>query len=282
LRFLILGAAGQTGRALVAVARKRGIAVEGLGRDRLDITDTGAVEKAVSGFRPTHVVNAAAWVDVDAAEDEPDDVFRLNLEAPRSLAVICAGCGARLIQYSTDYVFDGRKDGEYEEGDEVNPLSVYGKSKAECEKAVLAAQPAALIVRPSWVYGPGGDNFISRLLAAAGASRRLRYSNDTWNKPTYAPDLAAVTIELALRGVPGGIYHAAGSEAVTPYEWAVLALASAGFKALVEPACVSDSGAKAARPLRNLLANRKLERLGIFMPGVRERIGEYFAGKMVV
>lgn len=282
MRLMIFGSKGQTGLALVCLAKRRGVDFIGLDLDEIDISDQKQVDEAVADFKPTHMINAAAYNSVDAAEEKTELAFAVNALAPGCLALAARRTGAVLVHYSTDYVFDGTKESDYIEQDEPNPLSAYARSKLLGEKAVLISHPESYLLRTSWVFGPGGSSFVSRVLKLASEKLELSFVDDQLCTPTYAPDLARVSLELIDRKAPFGLYHAVGSEVLTPYSWAKKILTAAGIDKKIVPVPASSFKTKAKRPARSVLSTAKLGALGISIPGCTARLSDYFAGRTEV
>lgn len=207
---LITGAHGQVGAELVEAARSHGWTVTALGSSELDITDAGAVDRAVEVFSQDSasdpeigarnravVLNAAAYTAVDAAESDPDRAFAVNEHGPALLAAAAARRDVHLIHLSTDYVFPGAADRPYEPTDETGPRSVYGASKLAGERAVHAADPAAVVVRTAWVWGATGTNFVKTMTALERSRPNVDVVDDQRGTPSYAADLASGLMELA-------------------------------------------------------------------------------------
>jgi dTDP-4-dehydrorhamnose reductase len=256
---LIVGRLGQLATDLTAIGRQGRAVIVARGRPELDITDRPSIERALDEVTPAAVINAAAYTAVDKAESEPDLAYAINRDGPAHLAAVCAGRGLPLIHISTDQVFDGSKAGPYAEGDTPNPLCVYGHSKLAGEGAVAAANEDHLVVRVSWVFGPSGDNFVTKLIAWARQRPKLTIVADQRGRPTYSPALAAALIDLAQRMAAGGadrprgLLHVAGASVMTRYEQALAVMrataARGGPTAAVEPIATRDFAAPAARPL---------------------------------
>ncbi|MDQ6659124.1 MAG: dTDP-4-dehydrorhamnose reductase [Actinomycetota bacterium] len=223
---LITGARGQLGTDLLAAAAVAGIDATGVGSGDLDITDADAVEKRVgalaeSGSRPV-VINAAAYTAVDRAETDSDRAFLVNGTGPSNVAAAAARHGAGLIHVSTDYVFPGDAKRPYGVDDPTGPKSVYGQSKLAGELAVLAAHPAAHVVRTAWVYGATGGtgNFVKTIAKLEASRPSITVVNDQRGSPTWSGDLAAGLLALAAADHPGGLLHAAGSGETSWYGFA--------------------------------------------------------------
>nr|WP_275404127.1 dTDP-4-dehydrorhamnose reductase [Pseudonocardia acidicola] len=262
---MITGAGGMLGTALrAALAGRQPVA---LGRADLDVTERGAVEKALATHRPDVVLNAAAYTAVDAAETEHAAAYAGNAEGPAVLAAACAGAGARLLHVSTDYVFSGDATAPYEPGDPTGPRTVYGASKLAGEQAVLAASPRHHVVRTAWLYGAGGPNFVSTMARLAREGRDPDVVDDQCGSPTWAADLAAALVELGGSDVPGGVLHFAGGGRTT---W--FGLARAVFEELgADPQRVRPCGTDrfprpAPRPAYSVLGDGAWRAAGLTPP----------------
>ena len=170
------------------------------------------------------LINAAAFTNVDACETERDRAFLINAEAPGVLAEICNAKDAKLIQFSTDYVFDGEKRAPYTEEDQANPISLYGESKLAGEKNVLAAENGHLVVRVSWVFGPDRPSFIDAMIKRAQQDEKIDAISDKFSTPTYTHDIAGMLPQFFDRGVEGGILHFANAGKCSWQEYAQWAL----------------------------------------------------------
>ena len=215
LRILLTGRDGQVGRELSRSLAKLG-EVTATGRDELDLTSDYAIGDVVHEVRPQLIVNAAAYTAVDKAESEPDFAHRINAEAVATLAAAAKSVGAAVIHYSTDYVFDGSKETPYVETDRPHPLSVYGKSKLDGEKALAAAGIPYLILRTSWVFGGEGKNFLLTILRLAMERHELHVVSDQIGAPTWSRDIAKATLSIAEKWhqekfatAKSGMYHIA-------------------------------------------------------------------------
>ncbi len=216
MRALIFGGTGMLGRAVVREARLRGHAALALSRAQADVTDRERVRYWAGAFRPTVVFNCAAFTRVDDCEGERELAFAVNGEAVSHLAEAAHEVAARLVQVSTDYVFDGRADRPYLEDEATAPLSVYGASKLDGERRALGHDDA-LVVRASWLFGPGGVNFVATMLDLMDAGRTpLRVVDDQLGCPTYTPYLARALWDLAAAG-SRGVVHYRNRDPVTWY-----------------------------------------------------------------
>lgn len=265
MRFLVTGASGQLGRALVA--RLGPDVVWSGGSAELDVRDPVAVTRAIRAAGPDVVLNAAAYNNVDAAESEIGESFAVNAVAPRHLARAASEAGALLVHVSTDYVFDGEQAEPYTEDDCPRPLNVYGASKLAGELLVIASGCPYVVVRTSAVFGPGGSrakggSFVDRILARARSGQPLKVVSDQVFSPTYAPDLAEALIALVLRGARG-LFHVTNSGSCTWHGFATAILRQAGLTAEVKEIRSRDLGAPARRPLHSILSKARYEGLGL-------------------
>jgi dTDP-4-dehydrorhamnose reductase len=222
MRLLLTGSTGQVGRMLVAIAPPATL-IAAPPRAALDLARPETFTPFLDA-RPDVVVNAAAFTAVDLAEREPEAAFAVNRDGAAALARQCAERGIALIHLSTDYVFDGRKDGAYLETDPAAPLSVYGRSKLEGETAVRALNERHVILRCSWVFGPHGPNFVRSIVARGARGETLSIVNDQRGCPTATSSIARAILAVARRMTHGdavwGTYHYAGQPAVTWFEFA--------------------------------------------------------------
>ncbi len=211
--WLITGASGQLGQAMVEKLTSQSIPFKPVNSKELDITQEFVVDEYLQRNLPSVIVNCAAWTDVDSAEDNEDQVFQVNSLGPKYLASSSKKISAKLVQISTDYVFSGESDTPIEEKAEMNPLSVYGKSKCEGEKHVQEVYPeGSYVVRTSWLYSPNGKNFAKTMTNLALANEaEVRVVCDQFGQPTCAGDLADQVIKLVLNKSKFGIYHGTNS-----------------------------------------------------------------------
>lgn len=251
-------------RSCIAHCRAMGDEVVALKRGDLDISDEGAVLEAIVRIKPDAVINCAAYTDVDGAESNIDDAYAANSQGVGNLAIACGGQNAIFVTISTDYVFDGEKDGFYSETDKPNPQSVYAQSKLEGEQCAVAANPRSIIVRSGWIYGSGGTNFLSLMHRLLAGSRSIKAIRDSYGTPTFAGDLASRLRELAGLDVPG-VFHAANTGLGTSYlGFAEKVCEIGGFdKALLEKVSRNDLKRPAARPANSRLACLMSEKVGL-------------------
>lgn len=266
---VVLGAGGQLGQELLALARSRGVEATGRTSGELDITDEAAVAELVARRTPRLIVNAAAYTAVDRAENEPAKAEAGNALGPKVLARETAAAGIPILHVSTDYVFDGTKQGAYTEDDPIAPLGVYGRTKAAGENAVRAANPRHLILRTSWLYGCHGGNFLKTMMRRATETDTLRVVADQRGCPTATLDLAeailAADAALARDPTLAGTFHFAGSGATSWYEFARAIVdcqaEHTGKRPEVVPIATADYPTAAVRPRNSELDSTRFARV---------------------
>jgi dTDP-4-dehydrorhamnose reductase len=263
MRVVITGAAGQLGTELTAFCRGQGDEVLAADRSLLDVTDRDAVIETIRGFGPEAVVHAAAWTAVDACESDVGRAMNVNAKSVEHVADACAGIGAHLVHISTDYVFDGTKSGPYDEDDEPNPLSVYGLSKLEGERA--AARTPSAVARTSWVVGRAGANIVKTMLRLLDGPDPLVFVSDQRGCPTVVADLVPVVRRLALERHMG-TFHVTNQGSVSWFEFARLVAAVSGHDVdrvhPIETDAV-DPPRPAPRPRNSVLGHNAMLRAGL-------------------
>lgn len=276
----LFGAAGQLGVELHREFESRGYSVSASDRDEVDITDAAAVEQTVAALAPDIVVNAAAYNQVDVAENEPVAAYQVNALAVRNIALACRQSGALLVHFSTDYVFDGAAGRPYTEDDQPHPLGAYAVSKLAGELYAQAYLDNPLIIRTSGVFGPGGlrtarGNFIELMLRLASGKQPIRVVEDHVASPTYAPALALKTLELVERK-HRGVIHVGGGQPISWYDYAKLIFKEAGLHPELKPTSEREYRTAAHRPRFSALSNAKMEKLGLApMPTMEKAVHSY-------
>jgi dTDP-4-dehydrorhamnose reductase len=284
---LVVGASGQLGgefaRALAARGIVHRLAARVAGPDTIavDLARPETLAALVARVDPAVVINAAAYTAVDRAEAQAGLAATVNGEAPARLAAACREQGALLVHFSTDYVFDGALDRPYTEDDQPAPLGVYGRTKLEGEEAVRASGAAHLVLRTSWLYSPGGHNFVATMLRLFRGETVVRVVDDQHGCPTWARPLALAVLDLLgreeaprLRAL-GGLYHLCSHGHTTWHGFAaaVRELMRPPARAPLEAIGTADFGAPAPRPARSVLdCARAQERLRIGLPHWREQL----------
>lgn len=279
MKVIVTGAGGLVGRAAVAAFAAKGASVIGLTRHELDISDEAAVRKQIDPAAPDVVVNCAAWTDVDGCESDPQHARAANALGPELLALACRRAGALLITVSTDYVFDGTKEGFYTQRDQPNPQSVYAKSKLEGERLPQVAWARTMVVRSGYIFGEGGRNYLSKFLDYARAGQTLKAIDDCFGTPTYAPHLAERLYQLAKIDLPG-LYHVVNSGAGASFkEFIESGVEMAGLDpALVESISMDSLARPAARPGNSRLSCLLSEAIGLEeMPHWHDALREFVA-----
>jgi dTDP-4-dehydrorhamnose reductase len=264
---LLTGAAGQVGRALVALV-PAGMSVRALTHAQLDVTDAQAVAQTVAAARPDAIINAAAYTQVERAEEEPGLAQAVNGEGPGHLARAARAAGARLVHISTDFVFDGTSSVPYGPEAPTHPLNVYGRSKRSGEEQVLTIFPErALVLRTSWVYAPWGANFLRTMLRLMGSGQAVRVVADQVGTPTSARSLARVIWQIIARPELGGVHHWSDAGVASWYDFAV-AIAEEGRRrgilraeVSVTPISTAEYPTRARRPAYSVLDTRSLAML---------------------
>jgi dTDP-4-dehydrorhamnose reductase len=230
----------------------------------LDIADLESVRSVVSGARPDVIINCAAWTDVDGCENDPGHARKANAQGPEVLASACREVDALLITISTDYVFDGRKDGFYTQEDQPHPISVYGDSKLEGEERARREHVRTIVVRSGYIFGSGGKNFLSTFLARVRAGDSLKAISDMTGTPTYAPDLAQRLVQLARIDRPGTYHIVNGGEGVSFAGFARAALEIVGLdRSLVQSTTLAELKRPAPRPRNSRLRCLLSEMVGL-------------------
>lgn len=268
MRILVTGRNGQVGSALTAALDGLGDVIA-LDRRQLDLANPDAIRTALRELQPAVVINAAAYTAVDAAESDEAMALRINAAAPRVLAEESERLGAALIHYSTDYVFDGRKEGAWLEDDAPAPLSVYGRSKLAGEQAIAEVGGTHLILRTSWVYGLHGKNFLLTMLKLAETRSELSIVADQVGAPTWSRTIADATAtiirdagEPAQLAALSGIYHlcAGGHTSWFGFAEAIFAQASVVNKPVLKPITTAEYPTPARRPKNSVMNTDKFRR----------------------
>jgi dTDP-4-dehydrorhamnose reductase len=279
-RVVVFGKAGQLGSELVRVFTERGYDVSAFNRSQVDVADNARVETVLAQVDPAIVLNATAYNAVDRAETEPSVAYEGNALAVRNLAHACRQADARLVHFSTDYVFDGTAGRPYTEQDTPHPLSAYAVSKLAGELYAQAYLDQPLIIRTSGVFGPAGmvtarGNFVEVMMRLASSGQPIRVIEDSVGSPTYAPYLAERTADLVERKL-GGVFHIGGGTAITWFKYAQLIFEIANLNPELRPTSEREYRTPARRPKFSALSNEKMERSGLApMPPLRDAVASY-------
>jgi dTDP-4-dehydrorhamnose reductase len=274
VRILVTGAGGQLGRELLVVLASH--EVHGRDHRALDITDRDAVVETVEQVRPSWVINAAAYNEVDAAEGARELAFAVNAAGPGYLAEAAAHVGAEMLHISTDYVFDGRKGAPYTELDRADPLSVYGRSKYEGELQVQSAHPSACVLRTAWLYGEYGNNFVKAILTAAERGGPLKVVADQVGSPTWTRHLAQAIGEL-IETPSRGLFHVANAGACSRFEFARTIVRG---RVEVLPISAADAARPAPRPANSALVSSRWQASGLRpLPDWETALADFLANR---
>lgn len=253
MRILVTGAGGLVGRAMIEHCRANGDEVLAYDRASLDIADAEGVSTTIGAQAPDAVVNCAAWTDVDGCQSNPEKAERVNALGPENLARASREANAVFLTISTDYVFDGLKDGFYTQSDRPNPLSVYGRFKYEGELRSQEAHARAIVVRTGYIFGPGGRNFLSTVIDRARRGEKLKAISDCWGTPTYSRDLARRLRELLALN-HSGVFHVVSAGDGASFEtFTEEALKAANCRTGVESVTMDALARPAPRPRNSKL-----------------------------
>ena len=277
MRVTVAGADGMVGRAVVEHFSAHGDEVFAHNHQSLDITDAPKIGACFERERPDVVVNCAAWTDVDGCQSNVERAFAANARGPEQLAHQARLLKASFITISTDYVFDGEKDGFYTQRDDPRPTSIYATSKLEGERRAQAASARTIVVRTGWVFGPGGRNFLSTVIERARRGEHLSAISDAYGTPTYSKHLAARLRELAVLDLPG-LYHVVGGGEGTSFEeFARRALAAAQIEGVTIRGISMDSLTRPApRPRNSRLRCLVSEAIGLpTLPHWQDALGDF-------
>jgi dTDP-4-dehydrorhamnose reductase len=271
---LILGGQGQLGTELAKMAEAAEIPVTAVGHAEVDVADPKTIARAVARYRPTLIVNAAAYNNVDRAESQVAAAQRTNALGASVAASAAKRAGIPIIHISTDYVFDGEKTGAYVEDDPIGPLSVYGRTKAAGEEGVRNGHPQHLILRTSWLFGVYGTNFVKNVIRQAAEKDRLGFVAAQRGSPTATEDLAHAILLVAkaieARAEPWGTYHVSGNGATSRHALATFIVAEqarfTGRTPPVDVIPVPEPPAAARRPINSALDSSKFETMFGYRP----------------
>ena len=264
MKVWILGSTGRLGSAMVDACKARNL--DHVVSVDVDITAKDDLQRFADTYRPTHVVNCAAYTDVDGAENEPDLAYAVNTLGPELLGQL----GIKVVHISTDFVFNGDKDSPYSESDLPDPLSVYGKTKWEGEKRLLDALEGACVMRISWLFDHQNPSFMSKVCLALQGDRPLKVVTDQVGRPTFAADAANAALALLDQS---GIWHFANKHAVSRFEWARLIREKVAPNGpLIERAVSSDFLTRAIRPCHSVLSTDKIEAFGVEIGSWKEHV----------
>jgi dTDP-4-dehydrorhamnose reductase len=277
LKLIVTGARGMVGRAVVQYCTARGAQVAAMDHAALDITNESVIAYAFDRERPDVLINCAAWTDVDGCQRDPARAQLANATGPELLAAACRQHNALLLTISTDYVFDGEKDGFYTQRDQPNPLGVYGATKLEGERRAQNTWARTIVVRSGYIFGKGGTNFLSTFLPKLRRGEHLRVIDDMFGTPTYANDIAKRLYDLARLDLPG-IYHVVNAGAGTSFaDFVGTAIEKGSFDpALLTAVSCRSLGLPAPRPRNSRLRCLMSEAIGFEpLPDWRDSLADF-------
>jgi dTDP-4-dehydrorhamnose reductase len=279
MKYLITGRNGQLAREFIRTFEEQSIDFIAPDEAHLDITVSRKVKDVVDEYRPDVIINCAAYNLVDKAEQDKSTALAVNAIGPQNLAQAANAHKAVLVHFGSDYVFDGTKEhGLYVEDDSVNPVNEYGKSKLAGEQLVLESNNRSLVLRLSWVFGPGKQNFLFKLREWTKNSEYLKIACDEFSVPTHTVTVVDVTLKALTQGLSGR-YHLTNSGYCSRYEWARMALNRMGVKKFIRPVSMDSFNLLAKRPKFSAMSNGRIESiLNVTIPSWEEAV-ELFLGK---
>jgi len=276
MKYLIIGKYGQLTKEFQRLLSSKGEEYIALSHEEADVRDYVKLNSVFEAYKPSVVINCSAYNQVDKAESDYEEAMKVNALGPYNLALLCKEYGSFLVHYSTDYVFDGSKsEGLYTEADEPNPLNKYGLSKLLGELFAMQATHNMLLLRVSWVFGEGTQNFIYKVLSWSREREVLQVSVDEVSVPTWARRIALVSHEAINEGL-SGLYHLVSSGYASRYEWAKQVLKLCHKENLVVPVPGDSFNLPARRPKFSAMSNERISaELGIKLPGWESDLEEY-------
>jgi dTDP-4-dehydrorhamnose reductase len=264
MTWLVLGVNGQLGQELINLLKIKNIEAIGTDRNEIDFTKPNEITEKIDKFNPSHIVNCGAYTQVDKAEEEIELANLINAQAVGVIAKYAHEKQLPFVHISTDYVFDGTEINPYQEDHEVNPQSVYGKSKAQGEKEALEKNPLVYILRTAWVYGAYGNNFPKTIAKKLMNKESVNIVNDQIGAPTWTLDLALAIVEILEKKSKPGIYHVTNSESCSWFEFAREIAKTLNLdENLVKPTDSKSFVRPAVRPKFSVLSNKKLQSAGL-------------------
>ena len=275
MKVFVTGVRGQLGYDVVKELEKRGIEAVGVDIQEMDITDAESVNKVIKEAAPDAVIHCAAYTAVDAAEENEELCRKVNADGPQNIANVCKELDIKMIQISTDYVFDGQGERPWEPEDACAPKSVYGQTKYEGELAVKNTLDKYFIVRIAWVFGINGKNFVKTMLNLSEKYDTIRVVNDQFGSPTYTYDLAKLLVDMVLTD-KYGVYHATNEGICSWHDFACAIFKEAGIEMNVLPVTSEEYGAKANRPANSRMSKEKLVENGFEkLPAWQDALARY-------
>lgn len=278
MKILVTGIKGQLGYDVKKELTQRGYEVIGVDKEEMDLTVEEEIKNCINSHNPDWVIHCAAYTAVDSAEENEALCRKINASSVMTIAIMCKELDIPMIYISTDYIFDGSKEGEYIEDDLANPINIYGKTKYEGELYVQAILDKYYIVRISWVFGENGKNFIDTMLNLSKSKDKISVINDQIGSPTYTKDLAPLLVDM-LETDKYGVYHATNEGYCTWYEFAKHIFDVANIDIEVSKILTSEYPSIATRPMNSKMSKEKLIEAG-FKPlrNWKDAVEEYIGG----
>ena len=274
VKVLVTGANGQLGYDVVKELQKQNIECYGATRKDFDLVNFEATERFIVNYLPDVVIHCAAYTAVDKAEDEQGLCYLINVSATENIAEVCKKINAKMLYISTDYVFDGTKEGFYEVDDKPNPINVYGKTKLLGEQAIQKILKRYFIVRTSWVFGAHGNNFVKTMLKLGKEFKELNVVADQYGSPTYTADLAPLLVEM-IKTDKYGIYHATNKGVCTWAEFAEEIFKIAKLDVEVNCITTAEYSLKAKRPTNSRMNCKNIKKFNINFMSWKEALKKY-------
>ena len=275
MKVLVTGVKGQLGYDVVKDLEKRGHQPIGVDRDEMDLMDNEAIRTFIMNLKPEAIIHCAAYTAVDKAEEEVETCYQINAESVKVISECAKELDVKLVYISTDYVFDGTKEGEYVETDLPNPINVYGASKLKGEQYVQTLLEKYYIVRISWVFGVNGNNFIKTMRRLGSERDELNIINDQVGSPTYTADLAPLLVDM-METNKYGIYHATNEGFCSWYEFANEIFKQSQIEVKTNPITTDQYPTAAKRPMNSKVSKDKLVANGFnTLPTWQEALENY-------
>lgn len=275
MKVLVTGVKGQLGYDVVKDLEKRGHQPIGVDRDEMDLMDNEAIRTFIMNLKPEAIIHCAAYTAVDKAEEEVETCYQINAESVKVISECAKELDVKLIYISTDYVFDGTKEGEYVETDLPNPINVYGASKLKGEQYVQTLLEKYYIVRISWVFGVNGNNFIKTMRRLGSERDELNIINDQVGSPTYTADLAPLLVDM-METDKYGIYHVTNEETCSWYEFANEIFKQSRIEVKTNPITTDQYPTAAKRPMNSRMSKAKLKANGFnLLPTWQQALAHY-------
>jgi len=271
---LIIGSKGMLAFDLILELKKLNIEPICYGKDEIDITIENEVIEKITSIKPEIIINCSAYTNVDGAESDIENAYKVNAEGVKNLALVSKKLDIPLVHFSTDYIFDGTNTSPYIETDKTNPLSIYGKSKLRGEQYITEMLDKYYIIRTSWLYGKNGKNFVETIIKLGLEKDELKIVDDQIGCPTWTVDLSKAVFFI-IDNAKYGVYQVSNSNICTWKSFAEYIFKIKDIKTKILPCTTEDFPRPALRPKYSVLSNKKINDIGFFMPTWQEAIENY-------